>query len=73
MTDKDVLEELLSLFGGTIHDGLTYKAHHKQVWVWRVSGKTAANAMKEISPYMFSRRAEKINTVLLIWQERQII
>lgn len=67
MTDLDVLEELLSLFGGSIYEVTKQKAHYKQAWAWAIGGDDAADAMELLKPYMFARRTAKIDEVLSGW------
>lgn len=71
MTDLDVLEELQSVFGGTIHAVTKREEHWKDAWAWRVSGTDAAKAMQKVRPYMFSRRKETLDRVLKVWLDKQ--
>jgi hypothetical protein len=67
MTDKDVLDELLDLFGGTLNEISKQRPHHKQAWRWGIEGAPAACVMEWVKPYMFGRRAKRIEQVLQGW------
>lgn len=67
MTDRDVLEELLSLFGGAIYPITKQKAHYKQAWRWEIGGDESADVMELLKQYMFARRRDKIDEVLSGW------
>lgn len=69
MTDLDVLEELLDLFGGAIYPVRKQAQHHKQSWRWGVEGHASADLMERVKGYMFTRRREKIDLVLREWYE----
>ncbi len=71
MTDLDVLEKLQNLCGGKIYTVSKRKDHWKQSWVWYVSHANAARLMKDVLPYMASRRSQKIKCLLEAWYLKQ--
>lgn len=54
-TDLRMLTALHLMFGGTVKD-YTYGRNKRQTWVWQVSTKVAAAALRQILPYMVSKR-----------------
>ena len=65
-TDRDVLEQVSKITGGTIND-YNYPnrgGSRKPAWQLCLSGYRARRVMEEILPYMGVRRAEKIMTIL---------
>jgi hypothetical protein len=67
MTDKDVIDNLQKIWGGAIYHSTPRKSGYKEAWHWQVGGEDAAELMTLVLPYMFSRRSEKIVSVLNIW------
>lgn len=63
--DREPLERLLALFGGTIT-----KHGQRDIWKWNVYGKNAVALLEAISPYMSTRRRERIDLVLLTCSRR---
>lgn len=69
MTDLDVLERLRSLLGGNIVVATKSQPHHKQAWVWYLGGTPAIDVMRQLSPLMGSRRHDKIEQVIQLWED----
>lgn len=67
MTDLDVLERLLYLCGGTLHEVTKRQKHWKDCWIWRISGDPAAEVMLSIRDFLGSRRRAKVEEVLSDW------
>jgi hypothetical protein len=67
MTDYDVVAELADLFGGSVSEVARRNPKWKQSWRWLASGRTAYEAMEAILPYMFSRRKEKLISIMEPW------
>jgi len=63
-TDKELLDWVKSVFGGTISKKKTYKEHHKNSYGWRIANKKAAELMKLVIPYM--KIEKKINRAKLL-------
>ncbi|TXH11911.1 MAG: hypothetical protein E6R04_00450 [Spirochaetes bacterium] len=59
MTDRDVLDHVQSLFGGTVVSLKKREEHHKDVWIWYLHGESSVELAKKIQPYLFSRRAKR--------------
>jgi hypothetical protein len=60
MTDKDIIERFIEFFKlGRIEKAKIYKDHHKQAYVWRLTGKKAINVVLPLVPYLGIRRKEK--------------
>lgn len=72
MTDKDVLEELQSIFGGSISKVRKRKIHWKDSWKLMLYGESARKCMISVRPYMKSRRAQKIDEILSSWYNRVV-
>jgi hypothetical protein len=71
MTDVDVINNLYNIWGGAIYHSLPRKDGYKETWHWQLGGEDAVELMTMILPYMFSRRSEKINSVLNIWNTQK--
>ena len=54
-TDLRMLNELHSMFSGTIRD-ITYGRNKRPTWVWQLSTKMAADALEAVAPYMVSKK-----------------
>ena len=60
MTDKDVIDKIQSIAGGTKGPVKTYQAHHKQAWEWRLSSRNYVYPLLvKLLPFMGERRALK--------------
>ena len=63
MTDRDILEKLQVIAGGTIKDvQRRYEpAHYKQIWTWYLDKSDEVSvAMERIKPYLGSRRLARL-------------
>jgi len=72
MTDKDVVEKLHSIFPFCILRGpYTHAKRPTMKPRWRLDGfgPSAIKVMKAVLPYMCSRRTEKINQLINIYNE----
>ncbi|WNN93677.1 LAGLIDADG endonuclease [Arthrobacter phage CallinAllBarbz] len=63
MTDRDVVGRAATLMGTSIRLTLN-KAPAQPTWHTEVSGEKAAEIMREILPFMGTRRSQRIATVL---------
>ena len=63
MTDRDVVGRAASLMGAEIRLAL-HPAPNKATWHTEISGERAACIMREILPFMGTRRSQKIADVL---------
>jgi hypothetical protein len=71
MTDLDVLEKLVSIFGGKIYVAKAERpGHWKKSWRWVAVGPTAERTMTTILPFMMARRSLKIRELLSRWRQR---
>lgn len=69
-TDMDVLEKIKKFFGGTIFkEGRKRKEHWKQAYIWRLCKKDSLIIIKEIYPYLCSRRRARADTYLRLEKE----
>jgi hypothetical protein len=59
MTDLDVLNRVQEFFGGGIHEASKVQDHHKQSWVWYLSGASSVELVKEMLPYLLGRRRQR--------------
>ena len=66
MTDKDVLERVLSIAGcGTLLPVKVYKEHHKPTWQWSISArKDVTNVLLRLLPFLGLRRTYKVLNTL---------
>lgn len=71
MTDKDVILGLQELWGGKVYYQKPSKQGYKESWQWHVGGEEAVRVMNEIRPFMYSRRVEKIDKVIKIWEDQK--
>jgi hypothetical protein len=71
MTDHDVVLGLQELWGGQIYHYKGRKQGYKDSWQWYVGGEDAVRVMNDIKPFMYSRRTEKINKVIEIWENQK--
>jgi len=62
-TDRDSLERFVEVFGGTILQHKKRNFHYKDIFRWKMTGKKAWIAIKEMIPYMCKRRREKYATL----------
>lgn len=71
MTDLDVLERLQNYAGGRIYKVKNPNPHKwKQSWVWTITDSDKVVVlMKDILPYMCSRRTEKILHLLDCYEQ----
>lgn len=70
MTDRDVVGRAASLMDTKIRLSL-HPAPSQPTWHAEVSGEKAASIMREILPFMGSRRSGKIASVLAVHHFRQ--
>jgi hypothetical protein len=56
-TNKDPLRMLFALFGGGVTT-IKRVAGHKQVYIWRVTGRTAADAARRLLPYLIVKHEQ---------------
>lgn len=71
MTDLDVLEKMQSLFGGTIGTAYEAKGNWKKCYYWYLGSISADNFVKEIYPYLMSRRKARADEWLNSVPERR--
>lgn len=67
MTDKDVLDKLVSIAGGTMFMVTKRQEHWKDCWAWRISGDPAAELIKSLLPHLGERRRQRASEVLENW------
>lgn len=65
MTDFDVIEQLRDICGGTVSYHDRKPGYWKPIASMNLVGPAAEKVMRNILPFMKSRRTEKINEVLL--------
>jgi hypothetical protein len=71
MTDKDVLERLLLLSGvGHLNGPYGNGIGNKLRYSWSCSGQSAYNLMKELFPYMCSRRQNRIKELMEYFESK---
>ena len=71
MTDLDVLQKMQDIFGGSICTTKKYKPHHKDSWIWRITGKTRVRKFLELCmPYFGFRRSYHAQNLLDIIDRR---
>ena len=63
MCDKDILDRFHTFFGGSVLQVKVRKAHWKQTWKWKLSGKRAFACVGKMVEYMCQRRQDKYNVV----------
>lgn len=68
MTDLDVLESFQKNFGGSLIKQRLRKSY-KQTWKWSLHGEKALSFIKDILPFLHSRRLLKAQSAI-IWYER---
>lgn len=73
MTDKDVLDRIPPLVGGSIYGPKKqYEPHHKLQWGWReASTKRSVPLLRAMLPLLGDRRAEKVRQCLLAYDTWQ--
>jgi hypothetical protein len=71
MTDKDVVLGLQDLWGGHVYYCKPRKDGYRESWQWSIGGEEAVKVMNEIKPFMYSRRTEKINQVIKVWEDQK--
>lgn len=64
-TDKELLDWVKDMFGGTISSKKIYKDHHKQSFAWRITNKKAVRLMELCLPYMKIKRKKERALVLI--------
>lgn len=67
-TDRDVLERFMAITGtGTLFARKKEKSHHKQCWVWKVTGAKALAIVTNPAFYqqLGERRKKKVDEVVL--------
>lgn len=75
---KDPLVKIQSIFGGNLRFDENVVGNRKPRWVWILSTKTAANALKSMLPYMRNKNSvaelalEFQNTVGLVGQRVEV-
>ncbi len=68
-TDREILEELLRLHGGSLVIKRRYKDHHRQAWSWRLYGSNHVRAfLIQTMPYMHnSMKKERARMLVEEW------
>ena len=62
---REPLDRLMVMFGGTLRSGTPDKAHPKNIyWSWRCSGVRARGVMMTMYQFMSPRRKEQISEAL---------
>jgi intein/homing endonuclease len=64
MTDRDVIEGVAELIGGTPHERKIKTVKHKQTYRISVSGVLCKAVARAVLPFMYSRRAQRISQLL---------
>lgn len=75
MTDKDVIEKLLSVFPtGTMRGPYLHhkRPQYKPRWRFDAFGTKAVPIMLKVLPYMCSRRTDKIKQLLSLRKQNEI-
>ena len=60
-TDKDVLEKVVSILGGTIIMPTKRKEHWKQEYVWYLDREKSKDVTLRMLPFLSKRRQSKAN------------
>ena len=55
-TDKEVLDFIKENFDGKIYNRKRYYSHHKQAWIWHLSGKKASKLSKLMYPFSIVKK-----------------
>lgn len=63
-TTYELVQFMKDSFGGCVSSHKTYKSHHKPSWVWKISGDSAINFLRSVSPHM--KEPEKLRRSQLI-------
>ena len=63
MSDKDVLQRFVDMFGGQLFIAKKRKEHHRQTWRWRQNGYRAFQIVDKMIDYMSQRRQDKYDVV----------
>jgi hypothetical protein len=71
-TDLDTIQYAAQLLGNpAVQFERRRQAHWKDQWKVYKHGQPAVEVMKQILPWMGSRRSEKIREIIAIWEGRQ--
>lgn len=65
MTDFDVVLRAADVMGATTHAEPAYRPNHSDLMVAQVTGDRAVAVMREILPWMGSRRSAKITDIVV--------
>lgn len=68
-TDRDVLEKVLSVYGGKILNLKTRKEHWKQAFIWVLGLDKCEEFIKDIYPYLGERRKERADKYLNLYKQ----
>jgi hypothetical protein len=68
MTDKEPLDKLASLFGGTIHSRPPANEKAKPYFRWEVYSSRAIGLMQTLHGLLSPRRQAKIREILEVWK-----
>ena len=70
-TDREIIDELVRLHGGSVVRKKKYSAHHRQAWSWRVLGTNNIIAfLEKVYPFMrCAFKRERARMFLEEWRE----
>lgn len=69
MTDRDVLEKIQEIFGGSLYDLKIRAPHYKPSYKWMLtSSHTAAEFLDYVMPYLFARRKNRAEEALTLYK-----
>lgn len=59
MTDLDILQRVLSTFGGVLYEPKSRNPKWKKTWVWSISGEDSRNLVKKNSSLSLEKEEKK--------------
>ena len=62
-TNRAVLEELASIYGGKVRATKRRQPNHKQVYSWVVTGEKMREALKQLIPYLRIKKVQAISVL----------
>lgn len=71
MTDKDILDRVEAIFGGTVYPLATREEHWKPAWLWQVGGAASVPLVEAMLPLLGERRKKRATEYLLEILSRQ--
>lgn len=71
MTDRDVIERVADLFGGSVYDIPRYIEGRKLQYRAQITGSGAAQWMNDLYPWLGDRRRERIDAVLAEYRAQE--